>query len=63
LSWSRGFSPSVRLPSAAGRRPCRSSSVWPWRIRYPDLVVGTAIGVYVIKEAFEILGEAREARA
>jgi divalent metal cation (Fe/Co/Zn/Cd) transporter len=31
--------------------------------RYPDLVVGTAIGVYVIKEAFEILGEAREARA
>jgi cation diffusion facilitator family transporter len=30
--------------------------------RYPDLVVGTAIGVYVIKEAFEILGEAREAR-
>jgi cation diffusion facilitator family transporter len=31
--------------------------------RYPDLVVGTAIGVYVIKEAFEILGEAHEARA
>jgi Co/Zn/Cd efflux system component len=31
--------------------------------RYPDLVVGTAIGIYVIKEAFEILGEAREARA
>jgi cation diffusion facilitator family transporter len=31
--------------------------------RYPDLVVGTAIGVYVIKEAFEILGEAREAQA
>jgi Co/Zn/Cd efflux system component len=24
--------------------------------RYPDLVAGTAIGVYVIKEAFEILG-------
>jgi Co/Zn/Cd efflux system component len=31
--------------------------------RYPDLIVGTAIGVYVIKEAFEILREAREARA
>jgi cation diffusion facilitator family transporter len=31
--------------------------------RYPDLIVGTAIGVYVIKEAFEILGEARQARA
>jgi Co/Zn/Cd efflux system component len=31
--------------------------------RYPDLVVGTAIGIYVIKEAFQILGEEREARA
>ena len=30
--------------------------------RFPDLVVGGAIGVYVMKEAFEILGEAREAR-
>ena len=30
-------------------------------IRYFDLIVGTAIGVYVIKEAIEILREAREA--
>jgi Co/Zn/Cd efflux system component len=30
-------------------------------VRYPDLVVGAAIGVYVIKEAVEILREAREA--
>ena len=29
--------------------------------RYADLIVGTAIGVYVIKEAIEILREAREA--
>jgi hypothetical protein len=28
-----------------------------------DLVVGGAIGVYVVKEAIEILSEAREARA
>jgi cation diffusion facilitator family transporter len=31
--------------------------------RFPDLIVGGAIGIYVIKEAFEILSEAREARA
>ncbi|MBS0514287.1 MAG: cation transporter [Proteobacteria bacterium] len=31
--------------------------------RYPDLVVGAAIGVYVVKEAFEILHEAGTARA
>lgn len=30
-------------------------------LRYADLVVGTAIGLYVIREAFEILREAREA--
>lgn len=30
--------------------------------RYLDLIVGAAIGLYVIKEAIEILGEAREAR-
>jgi cation diffusion facilitator family transporter len=30
--------------------------------RFPDLVVGGAIGVYVMKEALEIPGEAREAR-
>lgn len=30
--------------------------------RYPDLIVGTGIGLYVIREAWEILGEARTAR-
>lgn len=30
--------------------------------RYPDLIVGTGIGFYVIREAWEILGEARTAR-
>ncbi len=29
---------------------------------YPDLVIGTLIGLYVIREAGEILGEARAAR-
>lgn len=28
--------------------------------RYPDLIVGVAISLYVIKEAFEILGEAHK---
>lgn len=31
--------------------------------RFPDLIVGFAIGLYVVKEAFEILGEAKSARA
>jgi cation diffusion facilitator family transporter len=31
--------------------------------QFPDLIVGGAIGIYVVKEAFEILSEAREARA
>jgi Co/Zn/Cd efflux system component len=31
--------------------------------RYPDLVAGGAIGIYVVKEAIEILREARKARA
>lgn len=30
--------------------------------RYPDLVVGAAIGIYVVREALEILREAREER-
>lgn len=30
--------------------------------RYPDLVVGGAIGIYVVREALEILSEAREGR-
>ncbi len=30
---------------------------------YPDFVIGTLIGLYVIKEAAEILGDARRARA
>ena len=29
---------------------------------YPDFVIGTLIGLYVIKEAIEILGDARHAR-
>jgi Co/Zn/Cd efflux system component len=31
--------------------------------RFPDLIMGGAIGVYVVKEAFEILSEARASRA
>jgi cation diffusion facilitator family transporter len=31
--------------------------------RFPDLIMGGAIGVYVVKEALEIMSEAREARA
>ena len=30
---------------------------------YPDYVIGTLIGLYVIKEAIEILGDAHRARA
>jgi Co/Zn/Cd efflux system component len=30
--------------------------------RYPDFIVGTAIGIYVVREALEILSEAREGR-
>lgn len=29
---------------------------------YPDFIIGTLIGLYVIKEAFEILGDARRSR-
>lgn len=29
---------------------------------YPDFVIGVLIGLYVIKEAFEILGDARQSR-
>ncbi len=32
-------------------------------LRYLDLIVGAGIGIYVIREALEILREAREARA
>ena len=35
--------------------------VWATGSRFPDLVVGAAIGIYVVREAFEILGEARQA--
>lgn len=31
--------------------------------RLPDLVIGTLIGLYVIREAFEILAEARKAKS
>ena len=37
--------------------------VLPTGSQFPDLIVGGAIGIYVVKEAFEILSEAREARA
>lgn len=30
---------------------------------YPDFIIGSLIGLYVVKEAFEILGDARRARA
>jgi cation diffusion facilitator family transporter len=33
------------------------------RLRWLDILVGAGISVYVVREAFEILGEAREARA
>lgn len=31
--------------------------------RYPDLIIGTLIGLYVIREAFEILAEARRSKS
>lgn len=31
--------------------------------RVPDLIIGCAIGLYVLKEAFEILRESREEKA
>ncbi len=37
--------------------------VWWLASPYPDFVIGALIGLYVIKEAFEILGDARRARA
>ncbi|ABM95311.1 cation transporter [Methylibium petroleiphilum] len=36
--------------------------VWWLASPYPDFVIGTLIGLYVIKEAVEILGDARRAR-
>ena len=35
--------------------------IWLTRFRFIDLIVGAAIGLYVIKESFEILEQAREA--
>ena len=35
--------------------------IWLTRFRFIDLIVGAAIGLYVIKESFDILGQAREA--
>jgi cation diffusion facilitator family transporter len=34
-----------------------------WGSPYPDFIIGAAIGLYVIKEALEILGDAARARA
>ena len=36
--------------------------VWWLATPYPDYIIGTLIGLYVIKEAFEILGDARRAQ-
>lgn len=36
--------------------------IWLTGFRFVDLIVGAVIGVYVIKEGFQILSEAREAR-
>ena len=36
--------------------------VWLTATRFPDLVIGTLIGLYVVREAFEILSEARQAK-
>ncbi len=36
--------------------------IWLTRFRFVDLIVGAAIGLYVIKEGIEIVGEAKEAR-
>ena len=36
--------------------------VWWLANPYPDLIIGALIGLYVIKEAFEILGDARRSR-
>uniref|UniRef100_E6PXX3 RND OM export protein n=1 Tax=mine drainage metagenome TaxID=410659 RepID=E6PXX3_9ZZZZ len=36
--------------------------IWLTGFRLVDLIVGAAIGLYVIKEGFEIVGEAKEAR-
>lgn len=38
-------------------------TIWLTGFRYLDLVVGAAIGLYVIKEGFKILNEAKEAGA
>lgn len=37
-------------------------AVWATGLRYFDLVVGAAIGLYVMREALEIISEARQAR-
>jgi len=36
--------------------------VWLTQSRYPDLIVGTLIGLYVVREAWEILKDARAAQ-
>ena len=36
--------------------------VWWLASPYPDYIIGTLIGLYVIKEAFEILGDSRRAQ-
>ncbi len=38
---------------------CSALLIWATGWRYVDLLIGAAIGLYVTKEAFEILGHAR----
>lgn len=49
-------------PGLSGRSPILST-VAVSGVRYADLVVGAAIGVYVVKEAFEILRKAAGTKA
>lgn len=37
--------------------------IWATGFRFFDLIVGAGIGLYVVKEGFEIVGEARKAKA
>jgi Co/Zn/Cd efflux system component len=56
-----GSSPEGAIMVAVASVIASGLVVWLTGNRYVDLIVGGAIGTYVIKEAFEILVEAREA--
>lgn len=57
---------SVDLYPGGRRRKCGSHSFRRGGaadpLRFFDLVVGAGIGAYVVREAFEIIGEARKAK-